>query len=136
MVKLKQQIVKKAGGIVRDWKNFFAVSRNQYNDISLPKWHIEAWETAEQAALREVLEETWFECEILETIWDTEYLNFEWIVQVRYFAMRIKNKVSDQLFPDVDALIYWNAEKIYNQLSYTTDKNIFEKAVKFFKNNM
>lgn len=132
MIPQKQKIIKKAGWVIRDGKVFYAVQRDQYNDISLPKWHLEDGETFEQAALREVLEETWFECEILNKLWVTEYLNFEWIVQVQYFAMRIKNKVSEQLFPDVSSVVYGSAEKILNQLSYTTDKKIFEKWIKFF----
>ena len=136
MIPQKQKIIKKAGWVLRDGKLFYAVKRNQYNDISLPKWHIEDWETATQAALREVMEETWFECEILCNLWTTEYLNFEWIVQVQYFAMRIKNKTTEQLFPDVDAVIYDNAEHISNQLSYITDKKIFEKWVKFFNSSI
>lgn len=136
MIAQKNKIIKKAWWIIRDWKLFYAVQRNQYNDISLPKWHIEEWETPEQTALREVLEETWFECEILSNLWTIEYLNFEWIVQVQYFAMHIKKQLTNKLFPDVDSIVYGNSEHIANQLSYITDKKIFEKWVKFFNSSI
>ena len=119
--------------MIFDWNKFFVVKRNKYNDISLPKWHIDPGEDSEQAALREALEETWLECQIVWDLWTTEYLNYEWIVQVQYFAMRVKDKVSDQLFPDVDEVItgdYKNIEKI---LSYASDKKILEKWAKFFE---
>ena len=119
--------------MIFDWNKFFVVKRNKYNDISLPKWHIDPGEDSEQAALREALEETWLECQIVWDLWTTEYLNYEWIVQVQYFAMRVKDKVSDQLFPDVDEVItgdYKNIEKI---LSYSSDKKILEKWAKFFE---
>ena len=119
--------------MIFDWNKFFVVKRNKYNDISVPKWHIDPGEDSEQAALREALEETWLECQIVWDLWTTEYLNYEWIVQVQYFAMRVKDKVSDQLFPDVDEVItgdYKNIEKI---LSYASDKKILEKWAKFFE---
>ena len=129
----KSWVVKKAWWIVYDGENFFVVKRNNYNDISLPKWHIDPGETSEQAALREVLEETGLECQIIGDLGTTEYLNFEGIVQVQYFAMRVSQKKSDDLFPDVDEVISWSPEKIERLLSYSTDKKIFEKCVNFFR---
>lgn len=129
----KSWVVKKAWWVVYDGEKFFAVKRNNYNDISLPKWHVDPGENSEQAALREVLEETWFECQIVWDLWITEYLNFEWIVQVQYFAMRVKEKISDKLFPDVDEVISGDFRKIERLLSYSTDKKIFEKWASFFE---
>jgi len=129
----KGWVVKKAWWIVYDGEKFFVVKRNNYNDISLPKWHIDSGENSEQAALREVLEETGLECQIVWDLGITEYLNFEGIVQVQYFAMRVNEKVSDKLFPDVDEVISWNPDKIERLLSYSTDKKIFEKWVRFFR---
>ena len=128
----KGWIVKKAWWVVFDGEKFFVVKRDNYNDISLPKWHIDPWENSQQAALREVLEETWLECQIVWDLGTTEYLNFEWIVQVQYFAMHVNKKVSDDLFPDVNEVITWNYNKIEKILSYATDKKIFEKWAKFF----
>jgi ADP-ribose pyrophosphatase YjhB (NUDIX family) len=132
----KNWIVKKSGGVVRDGEKFFVVKRNNYNDISLPKWHIEQWESTENAALREVLEETWLDCQIVWDLWTTEYLNFEWIVQVQYFAMRVKEKTTNKLFSDIDEVITWNYDRIQKLLSYATDKKILEKWAKFFELNI
>ena len=129
----KGWIVKKSGWVVFDGENFFVVKRNNYNDISLPKWHIDPGENSEQAALREVLEETGLECQIVGDLGITEYLNFEWIVQVQYFAMRVNQKKSDELFPDVDEVITGDYDKIEKLLSYSTDKRILEKWAKFFE---
>ena len=129
----KTWVVKKSWWVVFDGENFFVVKRNNYNDISLPKWHIEQGESAETAALREVSEETWLECQIVWDLGTTEYLNFEWIVQVQYFAMRVNKKISNNIFPDVDEVITWDYNKIERLLSYTTDKKIFEKWAKFFE---
>lgn len=132
---MKNWVVKKSGWVVRDGEKFFVVKRNNYNDISLPKWHTEQWETPEDTALREVLEETGLECQIVWDLWTTEYLNFEWIVQVQYYAMRVKNKLTDELSSDVDELISGDYNRILRALSYSTDKKIFEKWAKFFEGN-
>ena len=129
------KIVKKAGWVVFDWEKFFVVERDMknYNDISLPKWHIDPWENAEQAALREVLEETWLECQILKDLWTVMYENNEWLVEVRYYAMKVKRIVTDQLFPDVTGVITGSYSEIVEKLSYDTDKLIFKKWAKFFE---
>ena len=129
----KASVVKKSWWVVFDGENFFVVKRNKHNDISLPKWHIDPGENSEEAALREVLEETGLECQIVWDLWTVEYLNPEWIVQVQYFAMYVKRKASNELFPDVDEVITWNYGKTWRLLSYSTDKKIFEKWAKFFK---
>ena len=129
----KTWVVKKSWWVVFDGEKFFVVKRNNYNDISLPKWHIDPGENSQQAALREVLEETWLECQIVWDLWTTEYLNPEWIVQVQYFAMLTNKKTTDELFPDVDGVITWNYNKIEKLLSYSTDKKIFEKGARFFE---
>ena len=129
----KTSVVKKSWWVVFDGENFFVVKRNKHNDISLPKWHIDPGENSKEAALREVLEETGLECQIVWDLWTVEYLNPEWIVQVQYFAMRVDKKITDELFPDVDEVITWNYSKILRLLSYSTDKKIFEKWIKFFE---
>lgn len=129
----KGWIIKKAWGVIYDGENFFVVKRNNYNDISLPKGHIDPGENSEQAALREVMEETGLKCQIVGDLGTTEYLNFEWIVQVQYFAMHVNERITDELFPDVDEVITWNYNKIEKLLSYSTDKKILEKWAKFFE---
>ena len=128
----KTWIVKKSWWVVFDGEKFFVVKRNNYNDISLPKWHIDSGENSEQAALREVLEETGLDCQIIGNLGTTEYLNFEWIVQVQYFAMQVNKKVTNDIFPDVDEVITGDYNKIKKLLSYSTDKKIFEKGAKLF----
>ena len=132
-MKRKKWIIKKSWWVVFDGEKFFAVKRDNYNDISLPKWHIDTGENAEEAALREVLEETGLECQIIWDLWSVMYKNSEWLVEVRYFAMKVKQKVTDKLFPDVSELISSNYNEIVEMLSYETDKTIFEKWARFFE---
>jgi len=133
---MANEAIKKAGWVVRDGEKFFVVKRSlreKYSDISLPKWHIEEWETDEVAALREVLEETWLVCEIVWNLWAVMYRNSEWLIEVRYFAMRVKGKGTGDIFPDVKEVISGDYDTILNLLTYATDKWIFEKWAKMLK---
>lgn len=133
---MANEAIKKAGWVVRDGEKFFVVKRSlreKYTDISLPKWHIEEWETDDVAALREVLEETWLVCEIVWNLWAVMYRNSEGLIEVRYFAMLVKEKWTDEIFPDVKEVISGSYDEILNLLTYATDKWIFEKWAKLLK---
>src|SRR4051812_43606629 len=66
-----------AGGVVfkkeGDRYEIVAVNRPRHSDWSLPKGHIEQGETREQAALREVKEETGVDATILEPLGEIVY---------------------------------------------------------------
>lgn len=129
----KTWVVKKSWWVIFDGERFFVVKRDNYNDISLPKWHIDPGENAEEAAIREVLEETGLECQIVWDLWSVMYENSEWLVEVKYFAMKVKQKVTDKLFPDVSEVISGDYSEIVEKLSYETDKIIFKKWARFFE---
>ncbi|HEX8598389.1 MAG TPA: NUDIX hydrolase [Chloroflexia bacterium] len=66
-----------AGGVVYrrvgDTYEVVAVHRNRHTDWSLPKGHIEKGETQEQAALREVKEETGLDARIVDSLGEVVY---------------------------------------------------------------
>jgi 8-oxo-dGTP pyrophosphatase MutT (NUDIX family) len=66
-----------AGGVVYrrvgDTYEIVAVHRNRHTDWSLPKGHIEKGETPEQAALREVKEETGLDARIVAELGEVVY---------------------------------------------------------------
>lgn len=66
-----------SGGVVYrstpDGYQFVAVHRARHTDWSLPKGHLEPGETKEQAALREVKEETGLDARIVAPITDVVY---------------------------------------------------------------
>jgi 8-oxo-dGTP diphosphatase len=79
----------RAGGgvIVRDGQ-LLVVHRNRYDDWSLPKGKLERGESWEQAALREVEEETGLVCTLGEELGRTRYLDGRGRNKVvRYFRM-------------------------------------------------
>ena len=81
-------MVRAAGGvIVRDGR-VLLVHRPKYDDWTLPKGKLHAGETWEQAAVREVAEETGLRCEIEGLAGDTRYVASDGSDKVvRYFRM-------------------------------------------------
>jgi 8-oxo-dGTP diphosphatase len=79
-----------AGGIVLDGGSVLLVHRPSYDDWTLPKGKLEPGESWEDAARREVLEETGLHCQIL----DPEPLVTHYVdrrgrpKEVRYFRMQ------------------------------------------------
>lgn len=69
---------------------------NSKNNIELviPKWHIEKWEIAKDAAIREISEEAWFEIKDLEIIKFITKLNYT------FTAWYLKNN------PTIDKDVY------------------------------
>ena len=69
--------VRAAGGVVlrdgEDGPEVAVIHRPKYEDWSLPKGKLEAGESWEEAALREVAEETGLQCELADRLSSTHY---------------------------------------------------------------
>jgi 8-oxo-dGTP diphosphatase len=76
-VSAEQAEIRAAGGVVLragdDGPEVAIVHRPKYDDWSLPKGKLEAGESWEEAALREVAEETGLECELGAELRETTY---------------------------------------------------------------
>jgi len=91
---LPQPVVRAAGGIV--WRTsraygrvYAVVHRPGYDDWTLPKGKVDAGETDEEAALREVEEETGLHCRLGRPLGTTSYLDRKGRAKiVRYWLMR------------------------------------------------
>ena len=84
-----------AGGVVtcmRNGKRLFLLVRASRppHDWVLPKGHIEAGESPEEAAEREVLEEAGVDAEVVAAIGDVKYEDRTREVRVRFFLMRAR----------------------------------------------
>ena len=85
--------VRAAGGVVlrdgEDGPEVAVVHRPKYDDWSLPKGQLEKGEGWEDAALREVAEETGLECELGEELAPTHYYDRKGRAKtVRWWVMR------------------------------------------------
>jgi 8-oxo-dGTP pyrophosphatase MutT (NUDIX family) len=86
-----------AGGVVLRGGCVLVVHRPRYDDWSLPKGKLRLGESWEDAALREVEEETGLRCELGELVGSTTY----GLKEVRYYVMtsdgepRAQNEVDE-----------------------------------------
>jgi len=125
-----------AGGIVVDDKlgvrRVLLVHRPRYDDWSFPKGKLDPGETVEQAALREVNEETGLECHILRELAVTQYryrtrnkgrLKPK---SVHYFLMEPLNRVIKAPVEEVDLAEWLEIEEARKRLTYIQDRKLLD----------
>jgi 8-oxo-dGTP pyrophosphatase MutT (NUDIX family) len=80
-------VIKAAGGIVMRDGAVLLVHRPRYDDWSFPKGKLDRGETWEEAAVREVEEETGLHCTLGDEVGRTHYAVAGEPKEVRYYAM-------------------------------------------------
>lgn len=106
------------------------VHRPRYGDWSLPKGKLDAGESDEDAALREVEEETGLRCTLEEELGTVRYRDRKGRPkQVRYWAMRPIDPRADTFVPDheVDECRWVARHEAGDVLSYVHDREIVER---------
>ena len=94
-------MVRAAGGIIVRDGAVLLVHRPKYDDWSFPKGKLEAGESWEDGAVREVEEETGLHCAVGELVGSTSYPVLQGPKEVRYYRMtcdgeaRAQNEVDD-----------------------------------------
>jgi len=120
-----------AGGVVVDDRGQFLLIRAR--DLrnrpvwTLPKGTLAAGETSEQAALREVREETGYRCEVVRDLEEVTY----WFQRngrrikktVRWYLMRPMEKVGDHDH-EVDEVAWTDREEALRRLRYDSDRHL------------
>ncbi|WP_029522150.1 MULTISPECIES: NUDIX hydrolase [unclassified Persephonella] len=107
------------------------------NRWSFPKGNIERGEPRDQAALREVKEETGVDAEIVEYLGEVDYWYSMELSRIHKFVYYYLMKyVGGDIVPqkeEIDEAKFVPFEEVENMLTYPTDKKIFERAVKALK---
>jgi 8-oxo-dGTP diphosphatase len=121
-----RKVVRAAGGVVvrsgPDGNELLLVHRPRYDDWSFPKGKVAAGESDEDAARREVEEETGYRCELLTELPSTHYFDGRGRPKlVRYWLMRV---VDGSFTPnrEVDEIAWLRAPAAAEQLSYEHDR--------------
>ena len=116
-----------AGGVVVQGGRIAVVHRPRYDDWTLPKGKLDPGETFEQAALREVVEETGLECRIVEELGSTRYTDSKGRPKiVRYFRMEVDGgefAVNDE----VDELRWLSPDEARAVLTYERDRGLITR---------
>ena len=123
-----REVVRAAGGVLwrtgADGTEVLLVHRSYYDDWSFPKGKVEADENDLDAALREVLEETGFECTVGPELPAARYLDHRGRPkEVRYWAMEPQ---SGTFSPneEVDAVAWIAREQALQLLTYDGDREV------------
>lgn len=126
-----------AGGVVYRWANshydIVVVQRARHGDWSLPKGHVEAAESAEQAAIREIKEETGLEARVEQPIGEVVYFfrrpNGDLIRKTVYHYL-LEAETTELGGPnrEVSEVRWIPIQQADQLLSYANDKEIVSKA--------
>jgi len=99
---------------------------------SFPKGNIERNEKKEEAALREVKEETGIEAEVIDYLGDIEYWYYLGGYKIHkfvyYYLMKYKSGEITPQKEEIDEAKFVELKKCYEILSYDKDKNILKIA--------
>lgn len=135
MAKNSKAEIKAAGGIVvrsaKKGPKVLLVHRPRYNDWTFPKGKLEPGEKFKAAALREVQEETGFDCRAhkpsLPSLCYKERNGRS--KEVRYWLM---TAISGDFKPndEVDLIAWVRADKVADRLTYEKDRKFFKEVQK------
>jgi 8-oxo-dGTP pyrophosphatase MutT (NUDIX family) len=125
--------VRAAGGVLLrsgpDGPEVAVIHRPKYEDWSLPKGKLDDGEGFEQAALREVEEETGMRAELGPELSSVSYRDRKGRTKlVRYWLMRALDG-EFQAGTEVDELRWLDPESAQEQLSYEHDAELVREAV-------
>ena len=122
--------IEAAGGVVTRDGLFAVVHRPKYDDWTLPKGKLDAGETFEQAALREVEEETGLRCTLLRELPSTEYSVRDRPKVVRYWLMDVVEDPGFAPNDEVDELRWLSPEDALSLLTYDRDRQVARAALR------
>ena len=102
---------------------------------SFPKGHVEAGETEVETAVREIFEETGVNANI-----DTRFREVvtyspkkDVLKDVIYFFATTDNDATEKQESEVSEIMWVDIDKALNSVSYSNDKELITKAIRFYK---
>lgn len=132
-----------SGGLVFRRENGFLevvlISRLSGKVWCLPKGHVEQGESPEQTAVREVSEETGLQGQIVEKLGDVQYWYYDkWekkriFKTVHFFLLKYIAGDVNNHDREVDEARWFSLDKARSLMTYSSEKEIFEKAAIFLR---
>jgi 8-oxo-dGTP diphosphatase len=116
--------IRAAGGVVLRDGRIAVVHRPRYDDWSLPKGKLDPGESWEQAALREIEEETGLRCRLDEELTTTRYEVRGRPKTVRWWRMTVLEDLGKDPDEEVDGVRWLTPGEAIISLSYEADKQL------------
>jgi 8-oxo-dGTP diphosphatase len=117
--------VRAAGGVVVRDGLLCLVHRPRYDDLSLPKGKLDPGESFEEAALREVEEETGVRCRLVRELDPVRYTDAKGRPKVvRYWLMEVVDDLGFTPNDEVDELRWVGPAQAASLLSYDRDREL------------
>jgi 8-oxo-dGTP diphosphatase len=122
--------VRAAGGVVLRDGLVCLVHRPKYDDWSLPKGKLDPGEGFEEAALREVEEETGLRCRLAEERDEVRYGDAKGRQKVvRYWTMEVVDDTGFRPNAEVDELRWLSPADAAKRLSYEHDRELVSDLI-------
>jgi 8-oxo-dGTP diphosphatase len=122
--------VEAAGGVLLREGRVLLVHRPRYDDWTLPKGKLDPGEGFEQAALREVEEETGIRCRLVRELPSTSYEDNRGRPKVvRYWLMEPLDQPAFEPNDEVDELRWLDPGDALRQLTYDRDGDVVRAAI-------
>lgn len=122
----------KAGGFLINKENacIALVYRENKDDYSFPKGHLEEGESLKECAIREIAEETKRECKIVETEapYIQKYVTPSGENCICYFYFAIDNGISDNQSEDTHETVWVHIEEVEDKVSYESLKSMWREV--------
>jgi 8-oxo-dGTP diphosphatase len=118
----QRELIRAAGGLVVRGGRVLLVHRPKYDDWTFPKGKLERDESWEDAALREVEEETSLRCELGAYVGSTHYDYRDKPKEVRYYLLTSADEPRAQ--NEVDDVRWATFEEAEKLLSYEHDRQL------------
>jgi 8-oxo-dGTP diphosphatase len=119
--------VQAAGGVIVNEGSVLLVHRPAYDDWTLPKGKLDAGESWQEAARREVEEETGLRCEVGDEVGRTHYTDARGREkEVRYYRMEPTGEPFAQ--NEVDEVRWVPLEAAAELLSYSRDTELLRRV--------
>ena len=117
-----------AGGIVVRDGRVLLVHRAKYDDWAFPKGKLDAGESWEEAAVREVEEETSLRCELGPYVGSTHYPVPQGEKEVRYYRMSSDDEAHPQ--NEIDELRWVAFDEARELLTYDYDRVLLRSRLR------
>jgi 8-oxo-dGTP diphosphatase len=131
---MADKVIIAAGGVVgretAAGPEFLVVHRRRYDDWCLPKGKLKRGETSEEAALREVREETGYDVELGSYLGEMQYTVNGDPKVVRLWQMRPRGRshgIEDQ--GEVQEVVWMSGDQAVARLDYPLEKEILTRAI-------